>query len=328
MNIMKKKFIIVYAVVLFLSLVILRGTFFKQSYELVLEPDSLIYVRVFNEKTGKVMNMELNDYIVGVVSGEMPANYEMEALKAQAVAARTYAVRKIDSLGGNPCKPFADLCTSSRSCQAWKSDEDLIKLWGDNYETYYKKIRNAVFATGYDIILYDGEPIEALYHSNSGGMTEDNENVFSGDIPYLKSVISVGEEKYNDYSAEKVVSADEFVKTINDNVQGAGMDKEKIRESVKIVSRYDSGRVELIKLANAEISGKQFRKLFDIRSANFTIEFRNDEVVISTIGFGHGVGMSQTGANTMAKSGCDYKQILEYYYSGVEIVDNAFASNG
>ena len=278
-------------------------------------------LNVYNAKTKKVETMALEDYIVCVVAGEMPASYEKEALKAQAVAARTYTVSKIRSAGGGGCNQGenADICTSSAHCQAFVDMETRKANWGADYAVYEQKIEEAVAETAGQILVYDGKPIEALYHASSGGKTEDVENVYSNALPYLKSVDSPGEGTMGSNSAEKKFTNEEFVQIFKEKYPEMELYAENLQGQITIVSRYESGRVETIKIGDKTFSGKDMRSILGLNSANFKIRLAADSLTFETSGFGHGVGMSQAGANAMAQAGSSYDEILTHYYTGVEI---------
>lgn len=320
-----KKLIILIIVAIFFVLIV-RGCIFSCSdidKTTQLEPDyelGPIFLTVYNEKEKSLMELSLEEYIIGVVAAEMPASFEMEALKAQAVAARTYTVSHMGEYQGSICgKSGADLCTSSTCCQAWKSFDDLNKNWGSKYAVYLKKLSNAVIETAGIVAVYNGKPIEALYHSTSGGMTENSEHVFSQALPYLKSVISLGEENTTNYEAEKTIKRKTFVKLVNAQWKKAKLSNESLKSQIKITARYKSGRIESMRLGGVIVSGYELRKLLDLNSANFTFKLTNSNIIFTTRGFGHGVGMSQTGANSMAKGGCTYEEILTHYYTGIKL---------
>ena len=262
--------------------------------------------------------MSLNEYLIGVVGGEMPASFPLEALKAQAVAARTYAVRRMACYGGKGCgKDGADICTDSSCCQAYTAPAELKDNFGENARRYMDKLTEAVYSTDGQVILYNGSPIEALYHSSAGGRTEDAQNVFSSALPYLVGVESPGEEG-SKYHGEKQYTPREFAAAVNKKWPKAKLDRKKLSSQVEILSRYDSGQVETLRLNKITVSGKEMRKLLNLNSANFTIDI-SDTVLIRTVGYGHGVGMSQYGARAMALGGADYREILTHYYTGVDI---------
>lgn len=276
-----------------------------------------LMLNVYFAEKDEVETMTLEDYIVGVVAAEMPASFNAEALSAQAVAARTYTARRIKTIGSTKCskKENADVCTASDHCQAYAAVEEMQQNWGDEFEEKYKKIKQAVIKTKGVIMTYDGKPIESLYHSASGGKTEAVENVYAEALPYLKSVDSPLEEK--NYYRTSVFSLKEFAETINDNFDEADITADLKSSDVKVLSRYESGRVEKLRVGNALITGTQMRKAFDLPSAHFYISIGTD-VAIETYGFGHGVGMSQHGANKMAENGSDWREILSHYYCDVE----------
>ena len=281
------------------------------------KPEGMLSISLYDRASGKTEEMPLEEYLIGVVGAEMPASFPLEALKAQAVAARTYAVRHMTAFGGSGCSG-ADICTDSGCCQSYKSTEQLREKFGGEAERYMDKLRQAVYETEGEYAAYKGEPIEALYHSSAGGRTEDAQNVFSAALPYLVGVDSPGEETAGKYAAEVTVSLGEFTNRVNKKWPAAKLKKNRLGEQVKVVSRYDSGRVKELKLNKVTVSGRELRRLFDLNSANFTLSI-GEKVTIRTKGYGHGVGMSQYGANELAKEGKNWQEILQWYYTGVTI---------
>ncbi len=277
-----------------------------------------IPIAVYDDAAGYVVDMDLEDYLVGVVAAEMPASYESEALKAQAVAARTYAVKKMKRFSGSGCDRGGDVCTDSNHCQAYRSPEKRRQTWGRDAETNEARIQAAVTATAGQIVTYDDQPIEAFFHSTSGGMTEDSANAFSEPLPYLKSVPS-DETDAPRYQNALELSRAEFANAVNKAYGKAKLKAKSLEKSVAVLSRYPSGRAERIRLGKTEISGKQLRALFALDSSNVTFEFTKNAVILHTKGYGHGVGMSQTGANDMAKTGSRYDEILSYYYQNTKL---------
>lgn len=275
-------------------------------------------IQVYNHREKEVETMNLEEYIACTVAGEMPASYEEEALKAQAVAARTYVARKMNAGGCNQAEG-ADVCTSSAHCQAFCSLEDMKEKWGDDFTANYEKIASAVMDTAGEILTYDGKPIEALYFASSGGQTEDAQNVFSNAQPYLVSVDSPGEGEMGRNEEDKTFTKTEFLQLLKESGYSTGLDEESLQKGIEILSRYDSGRVEKIRIGEAELTGREMREVFTLNSTNFTLGFSGDTVVVHTKGFGHGVGMSQAGANAMAQEGATYQEILTHYYTGVEL---------
>ena len=268
-------------------------------------------ISVFDSEKNAVVSMTLEEYLVGVVAAEIPSSYEPEALRAQAVAARTYAVRSMVCYGGKGCSFGGDICTSSSHCQAYLSPASFS---GTEKE---RRVRAAVESTFGEVILYDDEPIEAVFHSTAGGWTEDSENAFSSALPYLRSVQS-DETEAPRYENERTVGRGEFVKKLNRNFS-ANLRESRLEKQIEVLSRFPSGRIDRLRAGDATLSGKELRKLFSLDSTNVTFEFTDDSVVLHTRGFGHGVGMSQTGAQQLAKEGWSYRQILSYYYTGVTL---------
>lgn len=271
----------------------------------------------------KVEELLLDEYIKGVVAAEMPAEFHIEALKAQAIAARTYAVNRSSNGEGHPDHKDAPLCTKDH-CQVYLSLEELEERHGDKWiDKYWDKIEEAVESTENLLLYYQGELISPLYHSTSGGMTEDAVNVFASDSPYLKAVESPDEEDAPKYKSTKSLTSEEFIKKINKAFPNAKMSKEDFLGKIKLVEKTDSGRVKKLGINKDIVEGREIRDLFELNSTNFTISYDEnlDLIEIETIGYGHGVGMSQWGANAMAKNGKDYKEILKHYYSGIDIIE-------
>lgn len=278
-------------------------------------------VSVYLTKEGRAVELPLEEYIKGVISSEMPVTFEMEALKSQAIAARTYTLAHTKALGSGNHEngKGADLCDTVH-CQVYMTKEARLKAWGVSGEKNWAKIEEAVNSTKGMVLTYNNELAKgAYYFSTSGGKTENVEEVFVNALPYLKSVDSPGEEISPSYKSSVTIPISKFVNTINNQYKDAGVSTGKLKSQIKINSKTEGGSVKEIKLGNITIPGKTFRVLFNLKSANFQLEILDKDVVINCIGSGHGVGMSQWGANVMAKAGKNYKDILKHYYSGVEI---------
>lgn len=273
-------------------------------------------VRVYNPDTDKTEVMSVHDYLIGAVSGEMPASYKPEALKAQAVAARTYLERKIASGGCNQ-REGADICMNSRHCQAFCSDGRQKKNWGEDYAEYSAKIEKAVRDTAGQVLTYDGRVIEALYHSSSGGSTEDVSAVYGGSLSYLKSVDTP--EKTEDITVQTSYKRDELVSIIKKSYPSCGITAAELNKQIYIEEYSDSGRAAKVRMGKVSITGREFRGLLGLRSTDIRLAFDKHNIYITAVGYGHGVGMSQVGANIMAGDGADYKEILLHYYRGVSI---------
>lgn len=265
------------------------------------EVDNNIYVSV-RRSDGRVVSLELEDYVTGVVGAEMPALFSSEALKAQAVIARTYAL-KANSMGR--------VLSDNESTQSYKDNGELASIWGGNYSSYYSKIKDAVNSTKGIYLTYNGNYIEALYHSTSNGKTEDSSNVWGNSYPYLVSVESSYDNTNPSFSISKSFSYSELSSKLGFSVNGDS--------DFNILGYTSGGRVSSISIDGNIFSGVSFRSMLGLRSADFDIVKNNDGVVITTRGYGHGVGMSQYGANGMGKAGYSYRDILLHYYPGVSL---------
>lgn len=275
-------------------------------------------VKLLHTADNSIEELKLDEYLYGVVSAEMPANFQEEALKAQAVVARTYTLYKI--INNSTKHGEAQICDNSACCQAWISKEDRLAKWEESErENNWNKIVNAVNATQGKIITYNNEPINAFFHSNSGGKTEEVANVWGGaNLPYLQSVETSGEDAYTQYSSEAEFTKSEFEQKIKDNHPDFSIDYNQ-QDCIKTLETTAGGRVKTIKLGNLELSGVEVRNLLGLRSANFTVEISENNIKFIVKGYGHGVGMSQTGADALAKQGENYENIIKHYYTGVEI---------
>lgn len=261
---------------------------------------------------GGIIEMPLETYIAGVIACEMPASYPDQALMAQAVAARTRLYSQ--KLSGGCGK--ADVCDTPEHCQGYLSERALRQKWGEAYDTYQAKITRAASATAGEILVYEGRPIVTLYHASSGGATEDVEHVFSQSLPYLRSVKSPGEA---DTQEAKVLSHAEAHALLTDAFEGTNLSLSSIASDVQVVSRYDSGRVCVVRVGDIAVSGRELRTALSLRSANFSLSWTADTLTIEQKGYGHGVGMSQVGARAMADTGASYSDILSHYYTGVQL---------
>ena len=277
-------------------------------------------IRLLHATTGEVEEVNLDEYLYGVVSAEMPANYETEALKAQAVVARTYTIYQMRHNSNK--HENADICDNYACCQAWISKEDRISKWnGEEAESNWNKIEEAVNSTTGKIVTYNGEPINAFFHSNSGGVTESSVNIWGGiDYPYLKSVETAGEDGYKQYTSQVEISKQDLVNRFKEKYQDCEIDYSQ-ENCIQILEYTSSGRVKTIKFGNKEIAGTEARSILGLKSTNFTFSINGDIVTFSVTCYGHGVGMSQTGADSMAKSGANYEEIIKHFYTNVEITE-------
>lgn len=275
-------------------------------------------IKLLHTNTGEVEELDMNEYLYGVVSAEMPASYEKEALKAQAIVARTYTIYQ--AMNNSKKHENADICDDYTCCQAWISKDDRFSKWNENEaESNWQKIVECVNETTGKIIVYNGEPINAFFHSNSGGITETSLNIWGGiDYPYLKSVETIGEDGYNQYSSEVILTKEELINKMKEKYSDFEIDFN-TEECIKILELTSSNRVKTIKIGNKEIAGTEARSIFGLKSTNFTFQIDGENIKFSVTGYGHGVGMSQTGADSMAKSGANYEEIIKHFYTGVEI---------
>ena len=279
----------------------------KNIKEIELKTDESIKVRVKRLQKDKIDEIELNEYVLGVLAGEMPISFELEALKAQAVASRSYVLKRLDY---NKDKDY-DVVDSITN-QVYLDNEHLKKAWGDNYIKNINKLKTAVNETFNEYLECDGQIADALFFSTSNGYTENSELVFNFAVSYLKSVSSPWDKEVTTaFKTTKEMSLQEFYERLNLPYQ------EKIK--IENIDRSATNRILKIKINNQEFTGREIYNKLKIRSTDFTIEQENTNVIITTIGYGHGVGMSQYGALGMAKKGYNYKEILTHYYQNTEI---------
>ena len=282
-------------------------------------------IKVFYKDENATKEVDFEEYLVCVVSAEVPASFHEEAIKAQAVAARTYIYNKYKKFTENPDiapeeHKEAAVCTDSTHCCAYYSKEKLLELHGEEWmKEYYDKLCRCVEETRGEIILYDNEPIVSSFHASSGGCrTENSGDVWSSDLPYLVSVESPGEDKREGYNTVVKVSCDEFKNKVNTEYPEARLEDDR-NKWIGDISYTEGNSVANIKIGETYIKGTQMRAMFGLKSACFEISMLDDTVTFNVHGSGHGVGMSQHGANIMATSGSEYKDILKWYYTGVEI---------
>ena len=275
-------------------------------------------IKLLHTNNNEIEEIPLDIYLYGVVASEMPASFEMEALKAQAVVARTYTIYKI-MMGSKHQDVNADICDNHLCCQAWISKENRLARWNEKERiNNLRKIENAVNSTIGKVILYEGKPINAFFHSNSGGSTEEPINVWGGSYNYLQTVETSGEEEYSSYFSEIILSQDELIVKMLERYSDFSIDFES-EKCLEILEKTESGRVKKIKIGNKEISGVEARSIFGLKSAKFCILLEGQNIKFSVLGYGHGVGLSQCGSDSLAKNGFDYIQIIKHYYKDVEI---------
>ena len=261
---------------------------------------------LFHE-TGEIKKIDAREYITGVVAAEMPALYEEEALKAQAVAAYTFSCYRRDTSDED-----YDISTDPATCQAYLTNAQLKEKWGENYDTYYNKILSCVKAVEGKMVSYKGKTALTVYHAISPGKTNSCADVWEKEIPYLKSVESLGDKLNRDYISTLTLSASELSAKLGvtaDNLSG--------------IKKCDTGLIKSVTIGGKTFSGSQIQKALSLRSAAFEASKSGESFTFTVYGYGHGVGMSQSGADYMAKQGSSYKEILAHYYSGTKIQNRA-----
>ncbi|WP_026486362.1 stage II sporulation protein D [Caldanaerobius polysaccharolyticus] len=280
-----------------------------------------VNINVYVVQKGKIQGMPLEQYVKGVVAAEMPADFSIEALKAQAVASRTYAVSKMREFGGKGDgeHPGADVCTDSHHCQAWASDEELKSRWGKNYSMYKAKIDEAVDSTKGQVLVYEDKLIQPVFHAISGGRTESAADVWGKNIPYLVSVDSPYEESAPKYKSRVVMAKSEFIQRLKALRPMARVDVSNLPSQVKVLEYSQTNRVKKIRIGDQVLTGEELRNIYGLNSTNVRFAFNGNDVVMDVTGYGHGVGMSQFGADGMAEHGSNYEDILKHYYKDVTI---------
>lgn len=268
-------------------------------------------VAVFRTATNEIEELALEDYIIGVVASEMPADFEMEALKAQALAARTYALSHLLTPSSDKPDNGADV-DDTVQYQVYKNKDELKKQWGKDFEWKYQKISKAVKETAGEIITHNGTPITATFFSTSNGYTENAEEYWINQIPYLKSVESPWDKNSPEYISEKKMTVADFEKSL-------GIQIGNNQEIGKIISRTTGNKVATVEFGGKQFTGREIREQLELRSTDFEWKRNGDQIIFTTRGYGHGIGMSQYGANGMAQEGKDYLQIVHHYYNDITI---------
>ena len=300
---MKKLFLLS---VLIIGMVYALKLWYKEE-DLKIKYNQNLYIRVKREKTNEIEYIPFEDYIIGVVAGEMPVSFDIEALKAQAVASRSYALTKMKA----NTKNSYDIIDTYMN-QVYLDNKTLAKSWGNKYDKNISKIVEAVNKTSGEYMVYDGEVVNAFFFSTSTGKTENCVEVFGGDLPYLVSVDSLWDQDVSPlYAYQNEYSLEEFYNLLDMNYSGI--------LDIKILDTTSTGRIKSISINGKEFKGSDVVSKLSLKSSYFKITRNDDSIIVNTKGYGHGVGMSQYGAYGMAKSGYDYKEILKHYYTGVEI---------
>lgn len=273
--------------------------------------------QIYNHVSKELMELTPLDYIVGVVGAEMPANFEKEAIKAQAIAAHTNVIRsmaapKQDALLG------ATISTNPATHQAYISVEEMKSAYGKHFDTYYNKIYQCVEEVIDTMLVYNGEPIVAAFHAMSSGKTEDAQNVWGSPLPYLVPVDSKQEEKLETFTTVTTFSEKDVKQILRTAYPKAKLPLSK-KSWIKVGNRSKSDTVLEAKVGNAKVSGAEIRSCFGLKSSSFTVTYKDNNFTFTCKGYGHGVGLSQNGANQLALKGKDYKYILSHYYKGAKL---------
>ena len=280
--------------------------------------DNKEFISVYIKNEDRVCDMEVEQYIKEVTAAEMPADFQTEALKAQAVAARTYLTNRVRVYKKDKTPEEhkgALICTDSTHCKAWTSEVVKKEQWGKSAEENWNKISDAVDSTKNRIITYNNQPISAVFHSTSSGFTENAKDVWGGDVAYLVSVKSEGDAKSPKFNSEAEFSVQEFKSIAEKNIEGIDWSK----GFVNNLQRSEAGGIKSVEIGGVLIKGSDFRFMYGLRSTNIEVEVLENSIKMYVKGYGHGVGMSQYGANYLADQGKSYDEILKTYYTGVEI---------
>ena len=281
------------------------------------ETENTDTVKLMCADSKNITELSLEDYLLGVVAEEMSASFHEEALKAQIIASHTLLehtkLHKSDSLEG------ADITDDYKTHQGYLTVDEQKEKWGENYDLYSEKIKKCIDEVGDIIITYNGEPITASFHAISNGKTENASDVWGGNYPYLVSVDSVGDTFSPKYSSEVSFSCEKFKEILSQQGIEFGDKPEKWIEKI---TNTDTGMVKTITICGKEFKGTEIRKLFSLRSSTFECEYNENNIIFKVKGYGHGVGMSQYGANYMAEQGKSYKEILSHYYKNAELENN------
>lgn len=297
-----KKILLLTCIIIFIPYIIVN--LFIKDEEIKFKYTSNMMVRV--KQDDEIIKVPFEDYIVGVLAGEMPVSFELEALKAQAVAARSYVMKKIEY---NKDKEYDVVDTVMN--QVYLDDEHLQEVWKDDYTNNINKIKKAVLETFNEYLEYDGKVVDAMFFSTSVGATENSEEVFTSKVPYLRSVESTWDSISPVYEVNYTFSLEDFYNKLDLNYSET--------LNIELLDTTSTGRVKKLKINGVTLEGNTVVTNLKLKSNHFTIKLDNNKIYITTKGYGHGVGMSQYGAQAMALKGYKYDEILKYYYQGVEI---------
>lgn len=276
-------------------------------------------VKVLLTEENKVIEVDLNEYLLGVLAAEMPASYHEEALKAQAVTAYTYLLytRDRQNKKSDTGLKGADLSDASQTHQGYLTPQAREKKWGDKTEIYEKKLTEAIAAVSGEVITFEGKPIMAAFHAISSGTTNSAKAVWGGDVAYLQSVESVGDRLSPDCMKTVAIKSEELSAMLS-SLEGCELSGE-AEGWIDDISTTSTGFVSAVSVGGGNYTGVQLRTALNLRSASFSFEYKNGSFHFTTQGYGHGVGLSQYGSDYMARQGSTWKEIIKHYYTGVEI---------
>lgn len=283
-------------------------------------------VRVYLTKEKRVLEIPLEEYIMGVVASEMPADFHEEALKAQALAARTYVIKRLTKSKHPDLARFGAAAqtahvTDTVQHQVFSTEQQLRSRWGGQYDEKKRRIESAVQATRGNILVHQGEPIYAAFFSTSNGRTENSEDYFSTSYPYLRSVDSSWDQESPKYEKEQVFTIHQFTQLLNKETGKsiAIPTTTSPGQWMHVIEKTTGNRILKIRIGDETFSGREVREALQLASSDFSWQVKGNEMIFTTRGYGHGVGMSQWGANLMAKQGKSVLEIIQHYYQGVEV---------
>ena len=271
------------------------------------EYNSNFYITVYRTETSEFQTMDFERYLIGVVAAEMPALFELDALRAQAIAARTYAMRIL---------VHDDYILDAEMHQVFLDDDQLKKRWGKDFDLHFEKIEEAVTSTNGIVLMYDDDLITPMFFAMSSGATENSEDVFGTARPYLRSVVSTGYEERTNFAVCEIFTIDDLREAFDDNSITA--------DNIYVLGYSEGGNVDEVAIGEGTYTGRKVREILGLRSAAFSIGISRRGIVFTTYGHGHGVGMSQHGANAMAREGYDYVEILNHFYQNVTLKEKNF----
>ena len=290
----------------------------REVFQTVDSGDSEEFISVMSPSTGDIEKVKLREYVIGSVAAEMNATSHTQALRAQAVASYTYAKREKEKNRKTISSYFsrADISNDPSTHQGYINEKQRKEKWGEKFEEYEAKIEAAVDEVYGIYVAYDGETALTVYHAISGGKTQSAKNMWGSEYPYLSSVVSDGDKLSPDYISKQSFTVSEFENLVSEcGVKVSG----EVSEWVEEVTKNDDGYTSFVRICGMDIEAEKIRNAFSLRSMSFDVEYDGENFVFTCKGYGHGVGMSQYGADYMARQGFSWQEILLHYYAGAEI---------